>query len=118
MSYALKEGGTRDFAISTTSLTGNWRVQQVHWVQNTGRPPFDVIPGTAETRPAELVLLAMGFLHPEQPLLVALGVERDPRGNAKAGAYATNGHLHEAVLAALRPEDEPGDAEPVEADGA
>jgi glutamate synthase (NADPH/NADH) small chain len=89
-SYALKEGGDRDFAISTTSLTGNGRVQQVHWVQNTGKPPFDAVPGTEETRPAELVLLAMGFLHPEQPLLEALGVERDPRGNAKAGAYATS----------------------------
>src|SRR4051812_8810620 len=32
----------------------------------------------------------MGFLHPEQPLLEALGVERDARGNAKAGAYATS----------------------------
>jgi glutamate synthase (NADPH) small chain len=90
MSYSLKEGGTRDFSISTTSLTGNGRVQQVHWAENTGKPPFDVIPGTEETRPAELVLLAMGFLHPEQPLLEALGVDRDARGNAKAGAYATS----------------------------
>ncbi|MGH2969261.1 MAG: FAD-dependent oxidoreductase, partial [Solirubrobacteraceae bacterium] len=89
-SYALKEGGDRDFAISTTALTGNGRVEQVHWVENTGTPPFDSIPGTEETRPAELVLLAMGFLHPEQPLLEALGVERDARGNAKAGAYATS----------------------------
>jgi glutamate synthase (NADPH/NADH) small chain len=89
-SYALKEGGTRDFAISTTSLTGNGRVQQVHWVQNSGVPPFDAVPDTEETHPAELVLLAMGFLHPEQPLLEALGVERDPRGNAKAGTYATS----------------------------
>jgi glutamate synthase (NADPH/NADH) small chain len=89
-SYALKEGGERDFAISTTSLTGNGRVQQVHWVQNSGKPPFDAIPGTEETHPAELVLLAMGFLHPEQPLLEALGVERDARGNAKAGTYSTS----------------------------
>jgi glutamate synthase (NADPH) small chain len=89
-SYALKEGGERDFAISTTSLTGNGRVEQVHWVQNTGTPPFDPVPGTEETHPAELVLLAMGFLHPEQPLLEALGVQRDARGNAKAGAYATS----------------------------
>jgi glutamate synthase (NADPH) small chain len=90
MSYALKEGGDRDFAISTSKLTGNGRVQEVHWAQNTGKPPFDTVPGTEETRPAELVLLAMGFLYPEQPLLEALGVERDARGNAKAGAYATS----------------------------
>jgi glutamate synthase (NADPH) small chain len=36
------------------------------------------------------VLLAMGFLSPEQELLEGLGVERDQRGNAKAGAYATS----------------------------
>jgi NADPH-dependent glutamate synthase beta subunit-like oxidoreductase len=34
--------------------------------------------------PAQLVLLAMGFLGPEQPLLEALGVERDARSNIKA----------------------------------
>jgi len=89
-SYALKEGGERDFAISTTKLTGDGNVEQVHWVQNTGKPPFDAIEGTDESHPVELVLLAMGFLSPEQELLEALGVERDARGNAKAGAYATS----------------------------
>jgi glutamate synthase (NADPH/NADH) small chain len=89
-SYALKEGGDRDFAISTTQLTGNGRVEQIHWARNTGSPPFDLVPGTEESHPAQLVLLAMGFLSPEQPLLEALGVERDPRGNAKAGAYSTS----------------------------
>ena len=40
---------------------------------------------------AQLVLLAMGFLHPEhQGLVDDLGVERDPRGNVKAGTYATS----------------------------
>jgi glutamate synthase (NADPH/NADH) small chain len=89
-SYALKEGGERDFAVSTTKLTGNGRVQEVHWVKNSGAPPFDAIAGTEESHPVDLVLLAMGFLHPEQPLLEALGVATDPRGNAKAGAYATS----------------------------
>jgi glutamate synthase (NADPH/NADH) small chain len=90
-SYALKEGGERDFAISTTGLSGaDGRVERIHWVQNSGAPPFDPVPGTEETRPADLVLLAMGFLHPEPALLDALGVEKDARGNAKAGAYATS----------------------------
>ena len=89
-SYALKEGGERDFAISTSKLTGEGRVQEVHWVKNSGEPPFDAIPGTEESHPVDLVLLAMGFLHPEQPLLEALGVDTDPRGNATAGAYATS----------------------------
>jgi glutamate synthase (NADPH/NADH) small chain len=97
-SYAIKEGGEQDFAISTTKLTGSGgRVEAIHWVKNTGRPPFEAIPGTEETHPAGLVLLAMGFLSPEGPLLEALGVEKDARGNAGAGAYATSA---EGVFAA------------------
>jgi len=42
------------------------------------------VPGTEKTRPAQLVLLAMGFLGPEQPLLKSLGLETDPRSNIKA----------------------------------
>jgi glutamate synthase (NADPH/NADH) small chain len=60
-SYALKEGGARDFAISTTHLSGEGRVQAIHWQRNTGVPPFGLVEGTEETRPADLVLLAMGF---------------------------------------------------------
>jgi glutamate synthase (NADPH/NADH) small chain len=50
------------------------------------------IPGTEQVRPAQLVLLAMGFLGPEQFLLEQLGVERDARSNAKAEheKYSTN----------------------------
>ena len=55
-------------------------------MQNSGVPPFAPIPGTEESRPAELVLLAMGFLGPEQQLLEQLGVERDARSNADAPA--------------------------------
>ena len=42
------------------------------------------VPGTEKVLPAQLVLLAMGFLGPEQPLLESLGIERDARTNAKA----------------------------------
>jgi glutamate synthase (NADPH/NADH) small chain len=90
-SYAIKEGGEQDFAISTTALTGsNGHVEQIHWIKNSGTPPFDAIAGTEESHPADLVLLAMGFLSPEGELLDALGVEKDPRGNAKAGTYVTS----------------------------
>jgi glutamate synthase (NADPH/NADH) small chain len=89
-SYALKEGGERSFAVSTTGLSGDGRVERIHWMQNSGEPPFDAIPETEETRPADLVLLAMGFLGPEQHLLEALGVERDARSNAAAPAFATS----------------------------
>jgi glutamate synthase (NADPH) small chain len=90
-SYALKEGGDRDFAVSTTALTGEGgRLQQIHWQQNSGVPPFELVHGTEETRPADLVLLAMGFLGPEAPVLEALGVERDARSNVDAPRYATS----------------------------
>ncbi len=42
------------------------------------------IAGTEKVLPADLVLLAMGFLGPEQPLLESLGLERDVRSNVKA----------------------------------
>ena len=90
-SYALHEGGERDFGISTTHFSGSGgRVERIHWARNDGKPPFAPIPGTEESRPAGLVLLAMGFLHPEPALLEQLGVERDERGNAAAPAYATS----------------------------
>ena len=47
-------------------------------------PPFAPIEGTERELPAQLVLLAMGFLHPEPGLLDQLGVEKDARGNVKA----------------------------------
>jgi len=53
------------------------------------------VPGSEFEIPADLVLLAMGFVSPLQTLLEEFGVERDARGNAKAategrGAYATS----------------------------
>ncbi len=49
-------------------------------------------PGTEKTRPAQLVLLAMGFLGPEQTLLKTLALDTDPRGNIKAdhNVHTTN----------------------------
>jgi glutamate synthase (NADPH/NADH) small chain len=97
-SYAIKEGGEQDFSISTTKLTGSGgHVEEIHWVQNSGKPPFDAIEGTETSRPADLVLLAMGFLSPEPAVLEQLAVEKDQRGNCKAGAYATSA---EGVFAA------------------
>ncbi len=50
------------------------------------------VSGTERVLQADLVLLAMGFLGPEDPVLLQLGVERDPRSNAKAeyGQFNTN----------------------------
>ncbi len=66
---------------------------EIKWEKNDKGQfiPVDV-PGTERVLPCELVLLAMGFLGPEQPLLEALNIERDPRSNAKAEheKYTTN----------------------------
>jgi glutamate synthase (NADPH/NADH) small chain len=53
------------------------------------------VPGSEFTLPADLVLLAMGFVSPVQSILEAFGVEKDARGNARAttdgaGCYATS----------------------------
>ena len=53
------------------------------------------VPGSEFTVPADLVLLAMGFVSPVQSVLDAFGVEKDARGNARAttdgnGCYATS----------------------------
>jgi len=58
---------------------------EIRWERNDKGQftPVDV-PGTDRVVPAQLVLLAMGFLGPEQPLLESLGLERDPRSNIKA----------------------------------
>ena len=84
-SYALKEGGVRDFAISTTHLSGGERVEQIHWQHNSGRPPFELVPGTEEARPAELVLLAMGFTGPEPGLVEQAGDGVFVTGDARRG---------------------------------
>jgi glutamate synthase (NADPH/NADH) small chain len=66
---------------------------QVEWTKNDkGQFIPKNIPGSEKVLPAELVLLAMGFLGPEQPLLEALNIERDARSNAKADfdKYTTN----------------------------
>jgi glutamate synthase (NADPH/NADH) small chain len=58
---------------------------QVEWKKNEkGQFVPQNVPGTEKVMPAQLVLLAMGFLGPEQPLLDALNVERDARTNIKA----------------------------------
>ena len=71
------------------------KVVDVEWeIDANGRPVnFTEIEGTERELPCQLVLLAMGFLHPQKEgLLENLGVELDNRGNVKAeeGKYQTN----------------------------
>jgi len=66
---------------------------QVKWERNDkGQFGPVEVPGTEQVRPAQLALLAMGFLGPEQALLKDLGVECDTRSNVRAehGRFATS----------------------------
>ena len=64
----------------------------IEWYQENGQHKFREVPGTEKVWPAQLVLLAMGFLGPDKTGPIAdLGLELDPRGNVKANAeYQTN----------------------------
>jgi glutamate synthase (NADPH/NADH) small chain len=105
MDYGQEEAAAKfgdDPRVYTTTATKfegdeNGHVKAVHTVQvewqrnEKGQFIPQPIPGTEKVLPAQLVLLAMGFLGPEQPLVDALGLDRDPRSNIKAdyGKYAT-----------------------------
>ncbi|GAB4479155.1 MAG: glutamate synthase subunit beta [Elainellaceae cyanobacterium] len=97
---ALFGADPRTYLTTTTKFEGdeNGNVKAVHitqveWTKNDkGQFIPQPIPGTEKVLPAQLVLLAMGFLGPEQPLLDSLGIERDPRSNVKAahGQFSTS----------------------------
>jgi glutamate synthase (NADPH) small chain len=91
LSYAMEEAlklgaGEQDYSVTTTRFSGDehGRLAALHIAQARPEPPFEPVTGSDRELPAQLVLLAMGFLHPEQGLLDQLGVEKDPRGNVKA----------------------------------
>jgi glutamate synthase (NADPH/NADH) small chain len=83
----------KKFAGDETGSVQAVHTVQIEWKRNEkGQFVASEVPGTEQARPAQLVLLAMGFLGPEQALLEQLGVERDARSNVKAAyeAYSTN----------------------------
>jgi len=91
LSYAMEEAkqtdvGEQDYSVATTSFTddGSGAVAGLRIAQAQAAPPFSPVPGTERELPTQLVLLAMGFVGPEQQLLDELEVERDPRGNVKS----------------------------------
>jgi glutamate synthase (NADPH/NADH) small chain len=88
---ALFGADPRRYAIQTSKFDGdaNGHVSAIHtvrveWAKDNGRPGPKPIPGTEQVFPAQLVLFALGFSGPESQLLDQLGVEKDPRSNAKA----------------------------------
>ncbi len=91
LSGAHEEGGIRDYDILTKSFSGsNGRVERLHAVRvewtagENGRYNMEEVPGSEFEVETDLVLLAMGFLHPQhEGMLTQLGVELDARGNVK-----------------------------------
>jgi glutamate synthase (NADPH/NADH) small chain len=95
ISYAMKEAretahGELDFSVVTTHFSGAGSVDSMH-IADAGRElPFAPVTGTERELQADLVLLAMGFLHPEHAIPGQLDLELDARGNVHAPAYATS----------------------------
>ena len=92
-----EEGVARDWSIATKEFVGeNGRVKALRAVRLEWKDgKMSEIPGTDFRMPADLVLLAMGFVSPVQSILDAFGVQKDARGNAKAatdgaGCYTTS----------------------------
>ena len=90
-SPAHEEGGIRDYNLLTKSFSGrNGRVEKLHAIRvewttgENGRPAMAEVPGSELEVETDLVLLAMGFLHPEHNgMLADLGVALDARGNVQ-----------------------------------
>jgi glutamate synthase (NADPH) small chain len=96
-----EEGCEREFAIATKEFIagegkdkGKVKALKTVRLEWTGGKMTEVA-GSEQTIPADLVLLAMGFVSPVASVLDAFGIDKDARGNAKAttdftGGYATN----------------------------
>jgi len=92
-----EEGVERDWSVATKSFAGEGgKVKSLKAVRLAWKDGKSTeIPGSEFDMPADLVLLAMGFVSPVESLLEEFGVERDARGNAKAategaGSYVTS----------------------------
>ena len=97
------EGATRDWSVATQSVEGkDGKVTTINCIRvdwekdGQGRWQMNEIAGSEFQLKADLVLLAMGFIHPvHEGMLKELGVELDPRGNVKGAtegdaAYTTS----------------------------
>nr|XP_031860713.1 uncharacterized protein CI109_003756 [Kwoniella shandongensis]KAA5527785.1 hypothetical protein CI109_003756 [Kwoniella shandongensis] len=89
----------REFCISSKSIEKDEdgklkgiNTVKVEWTQLNGQWKMEEIKGSEKFYPAQLILLALGFLGPQQECLKALGVDTDPRSNVKTpqGSYATS----------------------------
>jgi glutamate synthase (NADPH/NADH) small chain len=90
--YALEEGGERRWTQTATRIEGReGHAVAVQGSYVTPPPGPQPVPGTEFELPADLVLVAIGFSHPEHTGAVQeLSLELDRRGNIKAPTYATS----------------------------
>jgi glutamate synthase (NADPH/NADH) small chain len=102
-SSSQEEGCERDWAVATKRFNGkNGRLTgitavRLEWQKDpaTGQMKMNEVAGSEFDLPAELVLLALGFVNPVADVLESFGVAKDTRGNARAGTegpgcYATS----------------------------
>jgi glutamate synthase (NADPH/NADH) small chain len=95
-----EEGCERLWSLSTVRFVGDGQitrgaeVEEVEWEYHSGKPVMKPVPGTRRVIETDLVLLAMGYLHPvHEGLLHELGLEFDDRGNVKTDEnLCTNRH--------------------------
>src|SRR6266853_1401249 len=85
-SSSQEEGVNRDWSIATKEFVGeNGKVKALRTVRLEWKDgKMSEVPGSEAMLPADLVLLALGFVSPAPAVLEAFGVEKDLRGNAKA----------------------------------
>ncbi|MCE2969665.1 MAG: glutamate synthase subunit beta [Burkholderiales bacterium] len=99
-----EEGAARDWSVTTKRFNGDGKgnvksltAARVEWKKDpqTGQTKMVEVEGSEFELAADLVLFAMGFVAPVASVLEGFGVDRDPRGNARAvtqgaGSYKTN----------------------------
>jgi glutamate synthase (NADPH) small chain len=88
-----EEGVDRDWSITTKRFVGDAKgnvkalvTSRVEWNKDpqTGQMKMVEVPGSERELPADLVLFAMGFVSPVTSVLDGFGIDKDPRGNARA----------------------------------
>jgi glutamate synthase (NADPH/NADH) small chain len=90
-SYALEEGGKREWQTVTQEIVGQQGKVTGVRVARAVPPEFVPIAGSERVLPAELVLIAIGFERPERDAFMTdVDVEEDARGNVLAKDYATS----------------------------
>ena len=89
----------REFQILTKEFIGDdhgnvkaLKTVRVEWAKDNGQFKMKEVPGSEQEWPADLILLAMGFLGPEETLVKELGLKTDARSNylAEYGKYMTS----------------------------